>query len=196
MFWRPSHRADKRALPLADSHYSRQKLGTSQFVAPGKPIVLLTPNADAVWVSLFQKPEFTDHAYPGFWVCSMFRNQSRFLSSDLITEAISITRWQWGDSELGMVTFVDPRKIQGFVYRTKEGANLSWGYCFQKVGFEEDGWTDSGKLVLRLKPERMPAALPVIGSQIQIPFAPIEGAQGCEFPPRRERTGSPFAGIR
>lgn len=175
MHWRLSHRRDKKALSLADSHYSRQKPGTPQFVAPGKPIVLLTPERNALWVSLYQKPEFTDHAWPGAWVCSLFRNQSRVLASDLITEAISITRCQWGEpGEVGMITFIDPRKVAGYFARTKHGKKLTWGYCFQQVGFEEDGWTaDNSKLVLRLKPELMPAPSPVIGSQLVLALAYI-----------------------
>jgi hypothetical protein len=34
--WLLSHRFDVRALRLADRHYSRQKPGTNQFVAPGR----------------------------------------------------------------------------------------------------------------------------------------------------------------
>lgn len=32
--WRLSWRADPRALPLADRHYNRQKIGSAQFVPP------------------------------------------------------------------------------------------------------------------------------------------------------------------
>jgi len=48
MYWTLSHRFDRRALPLADRHYNRQKPGTSQFVPPGRCIVLLTPKATAL----------------------------------------------------------------------------------------------------------------------------------------------------
>jgi hypothetical protein len=36
-----SHRADHRALPLADRHYNRQKPGTPQFVPPGRCMGML-----------------------------------------------------------------------------------------------------------------------------------------------------------
>lgn len=51
MRWVVSDRFDPRALPLADRHYNRQKVGSNQFVPPGSCLVLLTPNADALWVT-------------------------------------------------------------------------------------------------------------------------------------------------
>lgn len=51
MNWRLSHRFDPRALPIADSHYNRQKPGTPQFVPPGRCLVptLITVNAFALF---------------------------------------------------------------------------------------------------------------------------------------------------
>src|SRR5690242_7545534 len=49
--WYLSHRADPRAVPLADRHYNRQKPGTPQFVPPGRCLVLLTADAGALWVT-------------------------------------------------------------------------------------------------------------------------------------------------
>lgn len=37
--WALSHRADARALPIADRHYNRQKIGSPQFVPPGRCVV-------------------------------------------------------------------------------------------------------------------------------------------------------------
>lgn len=155
-FWQMSHRADKQALPLADAHYSRQKPGTPQFVKPGACIVLLS-QADALWVTSAPLKQYVKHAWAGAWECSMFRNESENLSSELIIEAVGITRQIYKEPPpLGMITFVDPRKVTGFFVRTKHGRELRWGYSFWQAGFEFCGWTKGGLYALRLKPERMP----------------------------------------
>lgn len=46
MNWRISHRADPVACRIADRHYNRQKVGTPQFVPPGRCLVLLAPEAE------------------------------------------------------------------------------------------------------------------------------------------------------
>jgi hypothetical protein len=49
MMWAMSNRFDRRALPLADRHYSRRKIGSPQFVPPGRCLVLLTDDCRAVY---------------------------------------------------------------------------------------------------------------------------------------------------
>jgi hypothetical protein len=49
-----SHRADRRALPLADRHHNHQKAGMPQFVPPGCCLVLLTEDADAITLTVAQ----------------------------------------------------------------------------------------------------------------------------------------------
>lgn len=149
MRWHVSHRFDPRACRLADRHYSRQKPGTPQFVAPGSPLVFLTKHADALWVSLVQEEQMVKHAWPQSWLCTHFRNESSVLSSELILEACAATRWSWGDPPRdGMVTFVDPRKVRPKVHP---------GRCFLMAGFEKRGVSKKrGYLVLGLRPERFP----------------------------------------
>lgn len=70
------------------------------------------------------------------------------LSSALIVDAIAATRWTFGaPSALGMVTFIDRKKT-----RQKRDP----GYCYLCAGFEPVGETESGLVVLRMKPEAMP----------------------------------------
>lgn len=157
MNWRLSHRFDKRALPLADRHYNRQKPGTNQFVPPGRCLVLLTPNTDALWVSSWPFPQFTKHAWAGAWICTCFRNESQILSSDLIREAVAITRWHWGTPpELGFVTFVNTTKVR---------KKRDFGRCYRKAGWNPCGETQSGLLALQLLPPDMPEPLLPIGGQ-------------------------------
>jgi hypothetical protein len=51
MIWRLSHRADPFARLIADRHYNRQKIGTPQFVPPGRCMVLTaeTEGGKALW---------------------------------------------------------------------------------------------------------------------------------------------------
>ena len=165
MRWRLSHRADPLGVRLADRHYSRVKRGTPQFVTPGRCVVLITEAADALWVSTWSPPEHDTHAWPGAWVCSLFRNESPHLSSELIIEAIAATRWRWGDApSLGMITFINVRKV-----RHKRDP----GRCFRKVGFRPVGYTGSGLLTLQLLPDAMPHPAMPLRAQF---------ALGDEFP--------------
>ena len=164
MRWHRSHRFDHRALPLADRHYSRQKAGTPQFVAPGRNLVLLTQSADALWVSLDQK--HATHAWPGAWICSLFRNEGCHLSSEMIREAVAATRAQWGDPpRQGFLTFVDPEAVR----------SQNPGYCFKVAGWETVGNTRKRCLLaLRLAPEDFPP------SHRALPFLALSG-QGFMF---------------
>lgn len=148
MEWTLSHRADKRALHIADRHYNRQKIGSPQFVPPGRCLVLLTPKADALWVTSYPFAQYVKHAWAGAWVCSCFRNESPFLSSTLIREAVSATRWKFGEPpDLGMVTFINTKKVR---------KKRDWGRCYLKAGFKNVGKTKGGLVCLQMLPIDMP----------------------------------------
>lgn len=161
MRWHLSDRADPRALPLADRHYNRQKPGTPQFVPPGRCLVLLTADADAVWVSSWPFAEYTHHAWAGAWMNSLFRNESRHLSSELIREAVAATRYAWGDPpDLGFVTFVDGGKVK----RKRDP-----GRCYRRSGWEHVGFTKQNRLwALQLVPDRMPEPDAPIGYALEL----------------------------
>lgn len=159
--WQLSWRADPRANRLAKKHYTCQSLDSDQFVPPGRCLVLRTPEADALWVTSWPMAEYVKHAWAGAWVCSLFRNETngRHLSSDMIREAVAITRWKWPDiPSLGMVTFVDAGKT-----RRKRDP----GRCYVKAGWTRlREVTKQDKLiVLQVLPEEMPPPLMPIGAQ-------------------------------
>ena len=159
--WRLSHRFDPRALPLADRHYNRQKPGSPQFVPPGRCLVLLTEDANALWVTSWPFAEYVRHAWPGAWVNSLFRRESGLLASELIRQAVSVTRWKWPNiPDLGMVTFVDAGKVR----------STNPGYCYRAAGFERVGKTKGGLVAYQMTPDRMPK-----------PCAPIGGTYGLEI---------------
>lgn len=155
--WRLSHRADPRAVAIADRHYNRQKIGSPQFVPPGRCVVLLNDDEGgrALWVTSWPFAEYVKHAWAGAWVNSLFRNESRWLSSLLIREAVAITRGIWEPPPLGLITFVDARKV-----RSKRDP----GYCYLRAGFEHVGETKGGLIALQLKPENMPDGVPLLES--------------------------------
>jgi hypothetical protein len=149
MIWMISHRADQEARVMADRHYNRQKPGTPQFVPPGRCFVLKQKRA--LWVTSWPFAEYVKHAWPGAWINSCFRKQGgRQLASEMIRDAVAATRWYWPDiPELGMVTFVDAKKI-----RAKEESEI--GRCYLEAGFMHCGFTAGGLHAFRLKPEDMP----------------------------------------
>jgi hypothetical protein len=165
--WRRSWRADPAAAALADRHYSRQKPGAAQFVPPGRCLVLLTADHSALWVTSWPFPQFVRHAWPGAWVCSLFRNDQPgiYLSSSLIGWAVAHTRAHWPNvPAAGIVTFIDPAKT--------EGKDIP-GWCFLRAGWSHVGFTKGGLWVYQQLPGQrinrrskpMPAPLPVPGTQ-------------------------------
>lgn len=162
MRWHLSHRFDPRAVPLADRHYNRRKVGSPQFVPPGRCLVLLTAEADALWVSSWPLSEYVRHAWGGAWVNSLFRNESPHLSSDLIRDAVAATRFYWGEPPpLGMVTFIDPAKVR---------RKRDWGRCYRRAGFipAKPAETKGGLVALQLWPAAMPEAIPALGTQLAL----------------------------
>jgi len=155
--WRLSDRFDPAALPLADRHYNRQKVGSPQFVPPGRCLVLLTADRSALWVTSWPFAQFVRHAWGGAWVNSLFRNEGEGLSSDLIRLAVAHTAARWpAVPDLGMVTFVDASKV-----RRKRDP----GRCYRKAGFHHVGFTAGGLHAFQMPPTDMPAPEAVPHSQ-------------------------------
>lgn len=141
MTWMMTHKGDKRAVALADRHYTRQKPGTPQFCRPGRNVVLLSRDERALWVTW---SGIRDDGYNA-WECTIFRNEGHYLSSHLIVLALGITRHLWGDPPRdGVLTYV--------------GKHLRGG-CFYAAGFQRIGQSKDGKPLLQLLPERMPPPL-------------------------------------
>ncbi len=182
MDWRLTNRADLVAASIADRHYSRQSVGARQFVPPGRCVVLLTPDASALWVSSWPKAEYVHHAWAGAWICSLFRNegQGHFLSSDLISQAVAATRavWEKAPPRQGFVTFVDVSQVC---------PKRDPGRCFRRAGWQHVGFTKGGLLVLQLLPSEMPSPLAPCG------FRPLSFRDTfclfCDKPLEQERKG-------
>jgi len=164
VIWSLSHRFDLAALPIADRHYNRQKVGSPQFVPPGRCLVLLAPSA--LWVTSWPFAAYTRHRWGGAWVCSCFRREGGDVpASTMIVQAVAATRWRWpATPAFGMVTFINREKVRP----TKVHGREVWGWTYRRAGFEEDGETEGGLLALRLRPERMPAPEMPIGATVSL----------------------------
>lgn len=77
---------------------------------------------------------------------SLFRNEGAGLSSELILAAICATAAVWEPPPLGMVTFVDARKVK---------AKRNPGYCYLAAGFDHVGETKGGLLAFQFSQEKI-----------------------------------------
>lgn len=147
--WFLTKDGDASCLALFRRHYSCRNLSPkqSQFVGPGEHIVLRTDDGDAVFV--WRRPKYRADQQEGV-ECTIFRNESSHLSSELIRQADAIADRCWPRAR--HYTFVDPKAVRG----------SNPGYCFLAAGwrrcFDENGepkLTTRGLLVLeRLPPLR------------------------------------------
>jgi hypothetical protein len=167
MRWVVSNRADPIARVIADQHYNRQSIGSPQFVPPGSCCVLLEQFGKAFWVTSAPKAEYVQHAWAGAWVCSAFRSNDAGGSVELVRQAIAASLAHLGEPpELGLVTFIDPRRVEPILIRGVP----SWGYTWIKAGFHYVGKTKAGLPVFQMLPKDMPvpsAALPRTALQLE-----------------------------
>jgi hypothetical protein len=152
MMWVRTNRFDPETRALADRHYNRQKPGTPQFVPPGRCLVLLSKDKTAFWVTSYPFAQYVKHAWAGAFVCSAFRNEGEQRASDLIRDAVSATLSEWPSPPLGMITFIDRKRVRPIFTRGKK----RWGYVYEKAGFEHVGFTKGGLMAWQLSPDAMP----------------------------------------
>lgn len=121
-------------------HYSHRNYADGRdpalFVGPGYKMVLLTPDARA----LFVWRKFKDDCIPPQTGvnCAVFRNESAALSSMLILEAEKFVPEKW-PLDRRLYTYIDEKKI-----RHKRDP----GRCFRKAGWKPCGHSQGGKLIL------------------------------------------------
>lgn len=113
---------DPESVLLADRHYSRQKRGTNQFMPPGRTMILRSAEGDVVFGWLWQNKR--DDGQIGY-NCSIFRNESERLSSDIIIEAEQKVVAEWGENRA--FTYINPDGIRN---------KANPGYCFKCAGWK------------------------------------------------------------
>lgn len=143
MSWERVTKFDKRAVALADRHYSRRKVGSPQFMPPGETVVLLSDDGRAVFGWWRPHPRSGLKAMNGLdgWTCSIFRNESERLSSELILEAEMALAGSWCGPD-GLLTYIWDKKVQ----------SSNPGYCFKRAGYKVRGRSADGKKTLLWKP--------------------------------------------
>jgi hypothetical protein len=139
--WYESRDGDATARAIFDRHYSRRRYRDGRrpalFVGPGEKMVLVTAEADALFI--WRKFRSLD-GQQGI-NCAVFRNESRRLSSDLIRDASRLAWKRWPGERL--YTYVNPRKVK----------SSNPGFCFLMAGWRRCGVSKGGLIIL----EKLPA---------------------------------------
>lgn len=149
--WVPSKDANPTALAIFQTHYSYRPYADGRkpvhFVGPGGKMVLLTPNADALFV---WRKFISGDGQQGI-NCAVFHNDSSVTSSVLIQEACRLAWKRWPGERL--FTYVNPKKLRTGKCRGKEYCHWPPGRCFIEAGWRQCGVTKWNKLViLELRP--------------------------------------------
>ena len=125
---------DPEMRQLADRHYSRQTVGAKQFSGCGRKLVLRNHEGTVLFIWIFQN--YRRDKQTGF-NCSLFRNESARLSSEIILEAEQLAVEKWGAGRA--FTFIDSKKIQ----------SANPGYCFKVAGWKRVGYSERhAKIIL------------------------------------------------
>jgi len=127
--------ADAEMAILPDRHYSRLRRGRRQFLYAGRKLVIRN-SAGTILFGWSWELEGMRMDEQRDYCCSIFRNESSPLSSDVILEAERIARQHWGPGR--MFTYVDPAKIR----------SVNPGYCFKVAGWHFVHRTRDGKHLL------------------------------------------------
>lgn len=136
--WVPVHDGDPTALSLIEQHYSFHRYGDgrprTRFVGPGERMVLVTPDASALFI--WRKPKFPGRDRQQGVNCTAFRNEGSQQSSELIRAADELAWRRWPEQR--HYTYVNPRKIR----------STNPGYCFLQAGWSKCGLNQEGLVIL------------------------------------------------
>jgi hypothetical protein len=133
---------DPRGVALADRHYSRRKIGSPQFMPPGQTLILMTCSEDAIFGWWRPKPGVKAMNNLDGWTCTIFRNESPVLSSELILEAEVILAYLKECGPDGLITYVWDAKLK----------STNPGYCFKCAGWQRLGTSKDGRKTRLGKP--------------------------------------------
>lgn len=138
--WFLTKDGDRTCLELYERHYScyRYRDGRKRvlFAGPGEKIVLRTAIGDAMFV--WRK--FIDASGERGVNCAVFRNESRYLSSELIRQADAVADLVWPSE-------------RHYTYVRKEAVrSANPEYCFLRAGWRRCELTRGGLLVLEKRP--------------------------------------------
>ena len=135
-YWVRERDGVPEAFQLYRRHYSSAKNPNPkqrQFVGPGESIVLSGFFCSALFV--WRKERYRLDKQTGV-NCSVFRNESNHLSSEMILEAEKFAVEKWGNTRA--FTMIKPDAIR----------SSNPGCCFKKAGWETAGKTKRGLVIL------------------------------------------------
>jgi hypothetical protein len=140
-YWIEARDGDPRGRFLYRRHYSyrpyRDGRNPRLFAGPGEKLVLLTPYCDALFVWRKFRPMDRQEGVS----CTVFRNESDALSSELIREACELAWRRWPGERL--YTYVADARVR----------STNPGCCFLKAGWRRCGRNKGGRLtILELLP--------------------------------------------
>lgn len=135
-YWIVGQDGEPELRAMYERHYScyhyRDGRKLKKFVGPGEHIVLTTLTRDA----LFVWRKFRDASGQKGVNCSIFRNESPVLSSDLIREADAIADFAWPGER--HYTYVRDSAIK----------SRNPGWCFICAGWQRCGYTKANLHIL------------------------------------------------
>lgn len=135
-----SNRADYECAKVADRHYSRRTIGSAMFTGPGSDIVLRNATGTVLFVWVWHNhngEQLERWDKETGYCCSLFRNESDRLASDIVREAEGFAVEKWGAGRA--YTYVDPSNVR---------ASRQPGRCFIKAGWTRTRTTAAGLIVL------------------------------------------------
>lgn len=138
--WERVTKFDRRAVELADRHYSRRKIGSPQFMPPGQTVVLWCEGAVFGWWRPHPSSGIKQMNGLDGWTCTIFRNESERLSSELILKAELALPDSCGPD--GLLTYVWDKRVK----------SENPGFCFKRAGYRAIGKSADGKKTLLHKP--------------------------------------------
>ena len=142
MTWEIAHKAHPIACRLADRHYSRRKPGAPQMMPPGQTLVLVMTDAVFGWWRPHPASGLSSMNGLDGWTCTIFRNESKWLSSELILAAERCLSAHHSCGPDGMLTYVHDKKVR----------STNPGFCFMQAGWSKIGRSADGKKTLLQKP--------------------------------------------
>lgn len=142
--WIPLKDGDHTARAIFDNHYSRYFYADGRdpllFVGPGEKIVLVAPDA----LALFVWRKFISMDGQQGINCAVFRNEGPQLSSSLILDAEIIAHRRWGYQRF--YTYVNAAKLTVRKRRGAEYCPYPPGRCFIEAGWKFIGFTKARHL--------------------------------------------------
>ncbi len=142
----PVSKCDPRVVDLYSRHYSAAKNRKEVhdwlqhgILGPGETMTLLASTGDVLFA--WRKTVYRRDGQHGI-ECAVFRNESQYLSSDLIREAVRLAWKRWPNQRL--FTYVNASKVR----------SSNPGYCFKMAGWRRVGGSQAGLILFEYDPLR------------------------------------------